>query len=58
MQTLKILAALLHYPEREIQAAAPELRALVAADTLLRESDRRDMAAFVTRMQEGDLLEL
>ncbi len=58
MQTLKILAALLHYPEEEIQAAAPELRVLVAADTLLREPERRDLAAFVTRMQEGDLLEL
>ena len=58
MQTLKILAALLHYPEQEVQAAAPELRALVTADPLLRESDRRDLAAFLSRLQKGDLLEL
>ena len=33
MQTLKILEALLlHYPEQEIQAAAPELCALVAVE--------------------------
>lgn len=58
MQTLKILAALLHYPEQELQTAAPELRALVAADPLLRESERRGLAGFVTRLQEGDLLDL
>ena len=58
MQTLKILAALVHYPEEAAQAAAPELRALVAADPLLRESERRGLTAFVTRMEEGDLLDL
>jgi len=58
MQMLKILAALLHYPAQELQAAAPELRALVAADPLLRESERRGLTGFVTRLQEGDLLDL
>ncbi len=58
MQTLKILAALMHYPEQEIQAAAPEIRALVAADHRLRASERRDLTAFLTRLQEGDLLDL
>ncbi len=58
MQTLKILAALLHYPEQEIQAAAPELRALVAAAPLLQKSERRELTAFLNRMEEGDLLDL
>ncbi len=58
MQTIKILAALMHYPEQAIQAAAPELRALVAADPQLREAERRDLTAFVTRIAESDLLDL
>ncbi len=58
MQTLKILAALLHYPEQAIQAAASELRALLAADPLLREAERRDLTAFITRIEDSDLLDL
>jgi nitrate reductase delta subunit len=58
MQTLKILAALLHYPEEALQAAVPELRALVAADSLFKDSDRGSLNAFLIRVQENDLLEL
>jgi nitrate reductase delta subunit len=58
MQTLKVLAVLLHYPGEEAQAAAPELRDLLATDPLLEEAERRGLAAFVARMQSADLLDL
>jgi nitrate reductase delta subunit len=58
MQILKILGALLHYPDQALQAATPELRELLAADSLLREPERRDLTDFVLRLQEGDLLDL
>jgi nitrate reductase delta subunit len=58
MQTLKVLAVLLHYPGEGTQAAAPELRALVAADPGLEAREREGLAAFLSSLEEGDLLDL
>jgi nitrate reductase delta subunit len=58
MQTLKVLAALLHYPGEETRAAAPELREVVATDPGLEAGEREALAAFVTRLQDVDLLDL
>jgi nitrate reductase delta subunit len=58
MQRLKILAALLHYPGEQTQAAAPELLELLAAEPGLEDGEREGLTAFVSRMEEADLLDL
>jgi nitrate reductase delta subunit len=54
----KVLSALISYPTPELQAAAPEIAALIAADHDLLPAQRVTLAAFAEEIEHGDLLEL
>jgi len=57
MKTLKVIAALLDYPDAEIQAHADELVAVIQSDTRLPEDQRREIADFALRLARTDLME-
>ncbi len=58
MSTLKVLAALLHYPDEALQGAADELAAALDADGLLPDAPRAAVRGFIARLREADLLTL
>ena len=55
--TLKVLAALLHYPDEELQAHGNELIAVLADDELLKAEERGAVVDFIDRLCDNDLLE-
>jgi nitrate reductase molybdenum cofactor assembly chaperone NarJ/NarW len=57
MRTLKALAALLTYPEPALLDALPEIRAIVAAEELLRPDDQVRLAALVDELAAADSLD-
>lgn len=58
MRTFKVLAALLTYPEADIQAAADYLAAAVEAESLLVTPHREAVLRFIDEMKKTDLLDL
>ena len=57
MKTLKVLAALLCYPQPEIQAALGEMAEVLDQENLMPESERRALQAFMLRLERTDLME-
>lgn len=57
-KVFKALSALLTYPTAELQAAAPELRALVAQDESLPAAVTRQLAVLIEDIAGGDLFDL
>ena len=57
MRILKALAALLTYPEPSLLAALPEIRDIIAANTLLARDDRSRLAALIDELAAADPLD-
>lgn len=57
MLTLKILAALLHYPGEELQTHGSELIAALAEEDLLQAAECEAVVGFIDRLRASDLLE-
>jgi nitrate reductase molybdenum cofactor assembly chaperone NarJ/NarW len=57
MKTLKVIAALLHYPEADLQAAGAELQAAVAAEAAVGEAGRARLLAFIDELCGQELME-
>ena len=57
MRTLKVLSALLAYPSGDLQAAASELRAVLAAENLLPRAARIGVEALIDDIAGRDLLD-
>lgn len=55
MMTFKALAALLTYPEAELVAALPEIRAAIDAEGLLPRRERAAVASFLAELGDSDL---
>jgi len=58
MKTLKILSALLCYPQPEMQAALGEMADVLDREKLLPERERQALQAFMNRLEQTDLMEL
>ena len=58
MKTLKVLSALLCYPQPEIQAALGEMAEVLDQDNLLPEREQRALRTFMNRLERTDLMEL
>lgn len=58
VRTFRVLAALLSYPTAEMQAAAPELAAVLDAEGLLARRARRQLGRLIDEIAEGDLFDL
>lgn len=56
--TFKILSALLAYPEQDMIAAIPEMRAALGAEALLAARQRKALEAFLSELEAGDLYDL
>lgn len=56
--TLRILSALLRYPAPDVQQAAPEFAAALAADGLLTPEQRTALQPLIDDLSVGDLLDL
>lgn len=56
MKTLKVLSALLCYPQAELQAALPEMAEVIAQEKLLPEPKTRALLQFMERMAQSDLI--
>ncbi len=56
--TLKILSALLSYPEQEMIAAIPAMRDALATEGLLAGPQRKALDAFLTELEADDLYDL
>ena len=56
--TLKVLAALLHYPDERLQQAAGELVEALDGEALLTGSQRAAVVGFIERLRGGELLAL
>lgn len=57
-RSLKALSLLLTYPSTELQAAMPEITALLVADSRLTAVVRRQLAALCGGLAEGDIYDL
>ena len=57
MKTLKVLSALLSYPQPEIQAALGEMAEALDQENLMPEPERRALQAFMLRLERTDLME-
>ena len=57
-RTLKSLSLILSYPTRELQAAMPEITAVLMSDRRLTTACRRGLAPLVDRLAEVDIYEL
>jgi len=57
-RTFKALSALLTYPTAELQAAAPELRAVIAAEGLVSGAAREALDRLIAEIATNDLLDL
>ncbi|MFO1423588.1 MAG: nitrate reductase molybdenum cofactor assembly chaperone [Candidatus Competibacteraceae bacterium] len=58
MKTLKVLSALLCYPQADMQAALDEMADVLDREKLLPERERRALQAFMNRLERTDLMEL
>ncbi|MDG4595754.1 MAG: nitrate reductase molybdenum cofactor assembly chaperone [Candidatus Contendobacter sp.] len=58
MKTLKVLSALLCYPQADLQAALGEMAEALDQEKLLPERERRALQAFMNRLERTDLMEL
>lgn len=58
MKTLKILSALLCYPQADMQAALDEMADVLDREKLLPERERRALRAFMKWLERTDLMEL
>lgn len=58
MKALKVIACLLHYPDAELQAHAPELISAVAGEHRLAEAQREALCTLIRQTVAADLLEL
>lgn len=58
MDTLRVIAALLHYPDEALQAGAGELAAALDAEGLITGRGRDAIVAFTGELREGDLIDL
>ena len=58
MKTLKVLSALLCYPQADMQAALGEMADVLDREKLLPERERRALRAFMNRLERTDLMEL
>ncbi|MCC8988122.1 MAG: nitrate reductase molybdenum cofactor assembly chaperone [Candidatus Contendobacter sp.] len=58
MKTLKVLSALLCYPQPEIQAALAEMVAALAEENRLPESTHRALQALINQMRRTDVMDL
>ena len=58
MKTLKVLSALLCYPQADMQAALGEMADALDREKLLSERERRAVRAFMERLERADLMEL
>lgn len=58
MSTLKVFAALLHYPDDALQRASGELMDALDADGLLAGERRAAVVGFIERLRQDDLLAL
>lgn len=57
MSTLKVVAALLHYPDEQLQAHAGELVEALDAEGLIRGRRRTAIVGFIDHLREDDLLD-
>jgi len=57
MKTLKVLSALLSYPQPEIQAALGEMAEALDQERLLPEREQQALRAFMNRLEHTDLME-
>jgi len=57
-RTLKALSLVLSYPTRDLQAAMPEIGAVLAAETRLDAASRRALVPLVEALTERDIYEL
>jgi nitrate reductase delta subunit len=57
MQTFKVLAALLAYPEQELVDALDQMAAVLEAEGALPRSERRALAALIADLRAADLLD-
>lgn len=58
MSTLKIFAALLHYPDERLQQHADELAVALRAEQLITGTRLQAVEAFIERLRDTDLLDL
>ncbi len=58
MKTLKVLSALLCYPQADMQAALGEMAEALNREKLVPERERRALRAFMSRLERTDLMEL
>ena len=57
-RSLKALSLILSYPTRELQAAMPEIGAVLASDTRLTAAARRALRPLVDDLRSRDIYEL
>jgi nitrate reductase delta subunit len=57
-RSLKAISLLLSYPTTELQAAMPEIGAVLASDTRLTAAARRELRPLVEWLQSGDIFEV
>lgn len=57
-RSLKAISLLLSYPTTELQAAMPEIGAVLASDTRLTAAARRELRPLVDWLQSGDIFEV
>jgi len=56
--TLRVLAALLRYPDAELRSHLGEFDALLASDNVLSRSRRAEISQFVARLRQGDPIDM
>ncbi|MGF1627801.1 MAG: nitrate reductase molybdenum cofactor assembly chaperone [Alphaproteobacteria bacterium] len=57
-QTFKVLSLLLSYPTAQLKTVIPEMRAAIARDALLNQSQRRRLDRLLDSLLAGDLYDL
>ena len=58
MKTLKVLSALLAYPQSDIQAALPEMAEALEQEAMLPEAERAVLQALIQRLSHAELMAL
>lgn len=58
MKTLKVLSALLAYPQSDIQAALPEMAEALEQEAMLPEAERAVLQALIQRLSRAELMAL
>jgi nitrate reductase delta subunit len=58
MQTFKVIAALLHYPDETVQAHADELTRVLDGEGIITGRARDGIVALIERLRDQDLLDL